>query len=378
MPVRYPFLNLADTNARYADELHDAARRVIDSGRYIGGDEVDNFSRQLATLCKAPYAIGTSNGLDALRLILEAAKINGLIRDGAEVIVAANTYIASVLAITHAGLTPVLVDPDPDTMNISADAIEKAITTRTGAVMLVHLYGRMAWDRDIADVVSRHRLFVMEDAAQAIGAQSGCDGLFGSDMAGAIGHAGALSFYPTKNIGALGDAGAVVTHDKRLAETVRALANYGSDRRYHNILAGFNCRIDPIQAAILSEKIDDAVKAGARRAERAAVYSTLINNPLVITPSAPDFEASHVWHQYVIATVPEHRDWLRSYLLDNGVETDIHYPTPPHLQPCYTSLAHAPLPLTESLARSIISLPISDCTSTADTAAIAEIINRYS
>lgn len=377
MTKRFPFLDLATINTRYADRLKSAAVRVIDSGRYIGGDEVTCFNNSLAELCQAPHAIGTSNGLDALRLILEAYKILGRLRSGDEVIVAGNTYIASVLAITHAGLTPVLVDPDPDSMNISAQSIENALSSRTKAIMAVHLYGRVAWDSDIAAIAHRHNLLVVEDAAQAIGAQANCNGLYGSRMAGALGHAGAFSFYPTKNIGALGDAGAVVTHDIQLADAVRALANYGSDRRYHNIYAGFNCRLDPIQAAMLSEKLKDTILCAERRVKKAELYHNTIKNPIITTPGPAAGHNSNVWHQYVIRTASGRRDELRSYLLANGIETDIHYPTPPHLQPCYSGFRFRPLPITEQLAQTVVSLPISDCTSESDIIEISEIINRF-
>lgn len=372
--LRYPFLDLATVNARYKDSLHRAAARVIDSGRFIGGEEVEAFNRELSGLCHAPHAIGVSNGLDALRLILEGYKLLGRLHEGDEVIVPANTYIASLLAISHAGMVPVPVDPDVDTMNISADAVADAITPRTKAIMPVHLYGRVAWSRELAGLADEHRLIVVEDAAQAIGAEALEDGLYGSRMAGALGHAGAFSFYPTKNIGALGDAGAVVTHDSALASAIDALANYGSDRRYHNIYVGFNCRLDPIQAAMIRAKLPDVSAANARRAERAAIYTSTISHRSVATPCVT---ADCVWHQYVIRVTDNRRDDMAEYLMRNGVGTDIHYATPPHMQPCYAGLRHRPLPVTELLASQILSLPISDCTTTDDAAEIARIINRY-
>lgn len=372
--LRFPFLDLYSVNARYIDSLHMAASRVIDSGRYIGGEEVEAFNSDLAALCRAPHAVGVSNGLDALRLILEGYKQLGRLHEGDEVIVPANTYIASVLAITHAGLVPVPVDPDISTMNMSAATMKAAISSRTAAIMPVHLYGRVAWNNELAELANEYRLLVVEDAAQAIGAQAMSDGLYGSRMAGALGHAGAFSFYPTKNIGALGDAGAVVTHDTELAEVVNALANYGSDRRYHNIYTGFNCRLDPIQAAMIRAKLPDVTDANNRRAERASVYTSTISHPSVITPCVtPDC----VWHQYVIRVTDKRRDEMAEYLHRNGVGTDIHYATPPHMQPCYSELGHGPLPVTELLASQILSLPVSDCTSTDDAAEIARIINRF-
>lgn len=376
--LRFPFLDLATVNSRYLEGLRRAATDVIDNGRYIGGEPVERFETELARLCDAPFAVGVSNGLDALRLTLEAWKLMGLISEGDDVIVAANTYIASVLAITHARLRPVLVDPDPMSMNITAEAIERNITPRTKAVMPVHLYGRIAWDDDLRKTVETHRLLVIEDAAQAIGATSPVNGLFSSKKAGALGHAGAISFYPTKNVGALGDAGAVVTHSRQLTETVRALANYGSSSRYHNDFCGFNCRLDTIQAAMLCEKLPDTTHANARRFERAVAYNNVIDHPLVIKPAIDPAVTNCVWHQYVIRVTDGRRDDMRQYLGANGVGTDIHYPVPPHLQPCYAALLpHAPLPLTELLATEVLSLPISDCTSVADAAEIARIINRF-
>ncbi len=374
---RFPFLNLATVNAIYRDDLLSAAKRVINGGRYIGGEEVSAFNRELAGLCDAPYAIGVSNGLDALRLIFEGYKVLGLLKKGDEIIIPANTYIASVLAVTHSGLTPILVDPDEHTMNLSADSILKALSPRTRAIMPVHLYGRIAWSMEMKCIAEDHDLLVIEDAAQAIGAEAGCDGMFSSRKAAAIGHAGAFSFYPTKNVGALGDAGAVVTHNKALADAVNALANYGSDRRYHNIYAGFNCRLDPIQAAMLRAKLSDLSDCNHRRQLRAESYDKNIDNPFIIKPALGSDTNDCVWHQYVLRISDGRRDEFISYLTDNGVGTDIHYAIPPHLQPCYTNLAHMSLPVTEQLANEIVSLPISDCTSIADTVEISNIINRF-
>ena len=224
----------------------------------------------------------------------------------------------------------------------------------------------------------RHNLIVIEDAAQSIGAQAADNGLFGSRTAAGIGHAGALSFYPTKNMGALGDAGAVITRDDKLAEAVRALANYGSDKRYHNIYAGYNCRLDPIQAAILRVKLHDIHNVNARRFERAVAYNNELKHPLVTKPHFSKAATDCVWHQYVIRVSGNNRDAMRQYLTSQGVGTDIHYATPPHLQPCYSNLSHGDLNLTETLCNEVLSLPISDCTSVADAAHIAHIINKFS
>ena len=374
---KYPFLDLKTANQQYMAALRCAARGVIDSGRYIGGVEVEMLNIQMAELCQAPHAIGVSNGLDALRLIFEAYKVMGCLKEGDEVIVPTNTFIATVLALTHAGLKPVLVDPDEATMNLSAEGIATAMTENVKAVVLVHLFGRVCWDDDIAQIIRKNNLIAIEDAAQAIGARSAVDGLFGSRQAGALCHAGAFSFYPTKNIGALGDAGAVITHDSELAATVSALANYGSDRRYHNIYAGFNCRLDPIQAAMLRVKIADTDNANARRFARAVAYNRHIQHPEIILPKLPALPMECVWHQYVIRIAADRRYAFREFLLENGVETDVHYPVPVHLQPCYASLPHGALPISEKLALESVSLPIGDHISEMDAREIAEIINKF-
>lgn len=375
--IKYPFLDLGTVNAPYFEAMKEAAARVIESGRYIGGQEVEAFERDMAALCMTPYAVGVSNGLDALRLILEGYKALGRLKEGDEVIVPANTYIASVLAVTQAGLTPVLVDPDYETMNLSARGIKEGLSERTRAVMPVHLYGRVAWDEDMAEVCRHNNLIVLEDAAQSIGARSSVKGIHGSDMAGGLGDAAAMSFYPTKNVGAIGDAGCVMTHDRELANAIRALANYGSDRRYHNIYCGLNCRLDPIQAAMTRVKLADVNKANARRFARAVAYDRHITNPLIKKPLISPTVTDCVWHQYVIRVAEGRRDELQSYLEAEGVGTDIHYAVPPHLQPCYKGLNHKPLPVTEQLAREILSLPISDCTSEKEARQIANIINRF-
>lgn len=376
---RFPFLDLGEINRGYYSGLCEAAERVIASGRYIGGEEVERLECEMAEMCRAPYAVGVSNGLDALRLIMTAWVETGLLSRGDGVIVAANTYIASILAIIHSGLRPVLVDPDEKTFNLSAEGVEKACMTDEGvkAVMPVHLYGRVAWDKDLRGIVTRKELLIIEDAAQAIGAIAPGPGLFGSRHAGALGHAGAFSFYPTKNIGALGDGGIVVTHSKRMADTVRALANYGKTSQYHNEYAGFNCRLDPLQAAMLRVKLGDTRNVNARRFERAVAYNNVISHPLVIKPEITPQVTDQVWHQYVVRIPEGRRDRMRLYLADNGVETALHYPVPPHCQPCLRSLLHSPLPVTEKLASEILSLPISDCTPVADAAAIGRIINSF-
>lgn len=374
MPPRFPFLRLSDVNAPYRDEMAEAMLRVLDSGYYIGGPELERFERMLAKACDAQYAVGCTNGLDALRLIFRAYKELGMLKDGDEVIVPANTYVASILAVTDNNLTPVFVEPDNRTLNLDTSLIDRHITPRTRAILTVHLYGRTCWDAILADAARRHNLIVVEDNAQAIGARSNAPGLFGSHITGGLGHAGAFSFYPTKNIGALGDAGAVVTHDAELAKAIRALRNYGSDRQYHNIYKGLNCRLDPMKAAVLAVKLPHTDAENALRRERAALYDRLITNPLIEKPLWVE-DSSCVWHQYVVRVAE--RDAFRKYLADNGVETAIHYAVPPHLQPCYREYAGLSLPVTCAIADSVVSLPITRTTQIDDIPAICDIINDW-
>lgn len=368
--IRYPFLDLGTVNRPYFEELGRAACRVVESGRYCGGDEVTAFEQELAAMTGTEFAVGVSNGLDALRMILKAYVQMGVMREGDEIIVPANTYIASVLAITEARLVPVLAEVSADTYNIDTSCLDRYLTPRTRGVMTVHLYGRVAYDDRLADFVKSHSLKLIEDNAQAIGA------LYEGRPTGSLGDAAGFSFYPTKNIGALGDAGAVTTSDKKLADTVRALANYGADTVYHNIYKGFNCRLDPIQAAMLRVKLPHAGEENALRRANAREYLAHISNPLVGLPVMPADEAGHVFHQFVITSA--RRDELRQWLADNGVGTAVHYPVPVHRQPCYAEeMAHLSFPVTERLAGEYISLPISRCTTPADAREIAGIINRF-
>lgn len=376
--MKYPFLDLTAVNAPYMDEMAAAAERVIRSGRYVGGEEVARLEAEIGERLGAPFVVGVSNGLDALRLILRAYVETGVMKPGDEVIYPANTYIASVLAISDAGLVPVAVDVDETTMNIDTSLVEEAITERTRGIMTVHLYGRVAWDERLVDISRRHNLKIIEDCAQAFGARTLSAGLFASRHAGVLGDATGISFYPTKNIGAVGDAGAVVTHDENLARTVRALANYGSDRRYHNIYRGFNCRLDPIQAAMLRVKLPRIDDENADRFARALAYQRTITNPAVILPYISREINDNVWHQYVVRVPAELRDNFRQQLEERGVGTDIHYAVPPHLQPCYADMKHGPLPVTERLAAEVVSLPIAGVLSVADAAEIGRIINTIS
>lgn len=371
---QYPFLDLALTNAPYMAELKAAACEVIERGRYLHSQQTELLEQEIAALCQVRHCITVSNGLDALRLILRAYKELGLLHDGDEVIVPANTYVASVLAVSDNSLTPVLCDIREDTMNLDSNLLEGLITERTRAVMPVHLYGTPCCDPTLLQTAREHNLLIIEDNAQAIGAVSDTTGLHGTNVTGGLGHAAGMSFYPTKNLGALGDGGAVLTNDDTLAATVRALANYGSDRRYHNIYQGYNCRLDEIQAAMLRVKLRFLSEDNVIRNTVACTYNECIANPRVKTPVI--FEGmQQTWHQYVVRV--EQRDAFRTFLADNGVGTDIHYAIPPHKQPCYSDLRHAPLPLTERLADEVVSLPIAHPITPDDARAIANIINRF-
>lgn len=368
MTKRYPFLDLRTVNEPLMSQLADAARRVVTDGRYIGGDEVESFERELAACTGTRHAVGVSNGLDALRLIFRAFIELGRLRPGDEVIVPSNTYIASVLAVTDSGLRPVFVEPNPDTFNLNPALIDAAAGPRTRAILPVHLYGRaLSLPPEL-----KERFIIVEDNAQAIGASAR------GVMTGAMGHAAAFSFYPTKNIGALGDAGAVTTDNADLAAAIAALRNYGTDRRYHNLYAGLNCRLDTLQAALLRVKLPSLKQESRRRNEIAGIYNAIIINDLIIKPAMPDDEFGHVWHQYVLRIPGGLRDKFRQYLLGKGVETDVLYPTPPHLQPCYrTEFGHLDLPIACRLADEVVSLPISRCTSAADAREIAAIASAF-
>lgn len=366
----YPFLNLATVNEPYMSRIEQALLRVAHSGRYVGGDEVCGFERELAAMIGTDYAVGVSNGLDALRLILRAYIEMGVMKPGDEVIVPSNTYIASVLAVTDNGLVPVFAEPDLATLNLDATNAGRCVTSRTRAIMPVHLYGRVCPTESLKELAAAHSLKIIEDNAQAIGAAKG------GVMTGAMGDAAAFSFYPTKNIGALGDAGAVTTSDSELAATVMALRNYGTERQYHNLYAGLNCRLDPLQAAIIRVKLPLTGYESDCRRDLARIYDALIDNPAILKPAVPDDPSEHVWHQYVVMV--DRRDDFRRYLLDNGVESAVHYPTPMHHQPCYENqFGHLRLPVAERVAREVVSLPVTRCTSADDAREIAGIINRW-
>lgn len=344
-----PFLNLQAINARHADELKAAAARVIDSGWYILGQELTAFEQEFARYCGVRHAIGVGNGLDALSLILRAYKELGALHDGDEVIVPANTFIASFLAITENRLVPVPVEPDPASFNIDPMRVAAAIGSRTRAIMAVHLYGQLADMPALADLAQRHHLLLIEDAAQAHGATS--DGR----RAGAFGHAAGFSFFPAKNLGALGDGGAVVTNDTVLADRVAALRNYGSDVKYRHLYQGINSRLDELQAALLRVKLkylDDDI---AHRRHIALRYREGIHHPQIQLPIVQS-EEQHVWHLFVVRCAQ--RDALQRHLQAHGIHSQVHYPIPPHRQSAYPALRDLPLPLTDRLHQEVLSLPV--------------------
>ncbi|CAN5496459.1 DegT/DnrJ/EryC1/StrS family aminotransferase [soil metagenome] len=345
------FLDLKKVNAQYKGEIMQAIERVLDSGWYLMGEENKLFEENLSRYIGTPYVVGVANGLDALRLILRGYKEMGVLNDGDEIIVPANTYIATLLAITDNNLIPVLVEPDIETFNIDILKIEEKISRRTKAVMIVHLYGRVVFSTELTELVRKYDLKIIEDNAQAIGGE--WDGI----KAGSLGDAAGFSFYPGKNLGALGDAGAVSTRDEQLAITIRSLANYGSKKKYENQYQGLNSRLDEIQAAILNIKLQYIDKENAKRRAIVAQYNRYIINSQIQLPDYPANEYSHVWHVYVIRT--KNRDDLQKYLHKNGIETLIHYPIPPHKQEAYKDWNQLSFPITEKIHNEILSLPIS-------------------
>jgi len=365
-----PFLDLKAINAQYRDELVAAATRVIDSGWYINGNELEQFEQQFASYCGTKYAIGVANGLDALILTLRAWKELGKLKDGDEVIVPSNTYIASILAITANNLTPVLVEPCLESFNIDPNNIESAITDNTKVILPVHLYGRLADMPAIMDIAKRHNLLVLEDSAQAHGAS--IDG----KKAGNWGDAAGFSFYPGKNLGALGDAGAITTNDPELAEILHGLRNYGSHKKYENTYQGINSRLDEIQAAMLSVKLSHLDKEIAHRRKVAVAYLEGIDNPAVILPSlySEAQHNAHVWHVFVIRC--EQRDALQKYLADHGIQTLIHYPIPPHQQQAYSDWNTHSYPVSEMIHQQVLSLPIGPTITEEEVNELISIINN--
>lgn len=364
-----PFLDLKGINQQYRADLIAACTRVIDSGWYISGNEVKQFEAAYATYCGSEHAIGVANGLDALILTLRAWIALGRLQAGDEVIVPANTYIASILAITENDLVPILVEPDLLTYNIDVNRIEAAITPKTKAILPVHLYGQLADMPAILTIAQRHNLLVLEDSAQAHGASR--DG----KKAGHWGDASGFSFYPGKNLGALGDAGAVTTDDAELAQTIRAIGNYGSHKKYENLFQGVNSRLDEMQAALLSVKLAYLDQETQHRQRIATAYRQHIQNPQLVLPTVAYGEASHVWHLFVVRC--EARDRLQQFLAQHDIQTLIHYPIPPHQQKAYAHLNNQSYPITEQIHREVLSLPISGIQDDAVTQRVIQVLNEF-
>lgn len=371
------FLDLKDVNARYASELKEAAARAIDSGWYLQGENLKEFEKNLSDFINIDHAVGVGNGLDALRLILKGYIELGVMQEGDEVIVPANTYIATILAITDNGLKPVLVEPDIKTYNLDLEKIEDHITSNTKAVMVVHLYGQVCWSEDLEKIARQYDLKIIEDNAQAIGAEfTYKTGKI--KKTGDLGDAAAFSFYPGKNLGALGDAGAVTTNDSNLAEVVRALGNYGSKEKYINDFQGLNSRMDEIQAAFLNVKLKYLEQENQKRREVASFFLENITNTKIHLPNAKGIikkNYSHVWHLFVIRS--EQRELLQKYLFQNGVQSLIHYPIPPHKQKAYHQLNNLCFPITEKIHQEVLTLPISPIILQNDQKIIIELLNRF-
>ncbi|WP_155591975.1 DegT/DnrJ/EryC1/StrS family aminotransferase [Lysinibacillus cavernae] len=360
-----PFLDLKKINNQYTKELEEAASRVINSGWYISGTEVGEFETEFAAYCGNKHCIGVSNGLDALKLILKGFEIGV----GDEVIVPSNTYIASILAISEVGATPILVEPDIETYNIDHNLIETKITKDTKAILVVHLYGLIAEMKPILEIAKKYNLKVIEDAAQAHGA------IYDGKRTGNLGDAAGFSFYPGKNLGALGDAGAITTNDDLLAEKLRSLRNYGSYKKYENVYKGYNHRLDEMQAALLRVKLPYLDVENDKRRKIANLYLENIRNKQIALPRLLVPQEQHVWHVFTVCT--EKREEFQRFLLEHGIQTIIHYPIPPHKQIAYSEWNNINYPISEEIHRTIISLPISSVQTEEETFKIISVINSY-
>lgn len=367
------FLDLKAINAQYSAELKDACARVIDSGWYVLGNEVTEFEKEFSTYCETKHCLGVANGLDALVLILRAYIELGVMQKGDEVIVPSNTYIASILAISENGLIPVLVEPDPKTFNLDPKLIERAITDKTKAILTVHLYGQVTAMDEINAIAKTHNLKVIEDCAQAHGAlYTNNEGQ--SRKVGCLGDAAGFSFYPGKNLGALGDGGAVTTNDTELANTIAALRNYGSHEKYKNLYKGMNSRLDEIQAAMLRVKLRYLDNEISARQAVAIAYLKGIENPLIDLPVVGN-PNTHVWHLFVIKTAQ--REKFTRYLTDNGVQSLIHYPIPPHQQTAYKEWGNDSFPISEKIHKEVLSIPMSSVMDKKTVNEVIELINKY-
>lgn len=358
------FLDLEKINNRFRNEMDARIKDVLDSGWYLSGKYNEEFAGNFAKYCGTKHAVGVANGLDAINLIIRGFGFG----PGDEIIVPANTYIATILAVSENGCTPVLVEPDINTYNIDPEKIEEKITPRTKAIIVVHLYGQAVQMAKIWEIAKKYNLKVIEDAAQAHGA------IYDGKRVGNLSDAAAFSFYPGKNLGALGDAGGVVTNDTELFNKIYAIANYGSDRKYHHIYKGVNSRMDEIQAALLDVKLAHLDADNARRREIAKYYRENITNPKIILPKTYD-ENAHVWHVFVVRT--ENRDELCKYLNDNDIQTNIHYPTPPHKQGAYSEWNDQSFPITQEIHQTCMSLPISPVMTDDEVKKVVEVVNEY-
>ncbi len=361
------FLDLHKINRPYEAEFQQQFQQFLDKGWYILGENVRHFEKEFATYCGTKHCIGVANGLDALILIFRAYKQLGKLQKGDEVIVPANTYIASIIAVLQNDLVPVLVEPNIETYNINPNEIEKHITSKTKAILHVHLYGQLCDMKAINEIAKKHNLLVIEDAAQAHGA-------FEGGKAGNLSDASGFSFYPGKNLGALADAGAITTNNDELAKIIFSLRNYGSQKKYENEFVGLNSRLDEIQAAFLRVKLKDLDQHNQKRREVAKRYLSEIKNPKIVLPYYNGSE-NHVFHLFVIRT--ENREKLQSYLLKNNIETLIHYPIPPHKQQAMKAFSHLSLPITEQIHNQVLSIPISPVLTDEEISKVINILNNY-
>ncbi len=358
------FLDLYKINERLRKEINGKITQVLDSGWYLLGEETENFEQNFAKYCGVKHCIGVANGLESLNLIIRGYGF----AQGDEIIVPANTYIASILAISENGCTPILVEPDINTYNINPDLIEKKITSKTKAIMVVHLYGQAVQMQKIWALAQKYNLKIIEDSAQAHGAK------YQNKRVGSLGDASGFSFYPGKNLGCVGDGGCVTTNDDELAQKIKALRNYGSHKKYHNVFIGMNSRLDEIQAGILDIKLKFLDEDNQKRKEIAKYYRKNIKNSNIILPNVYA-EDAHVWHLFVVRT--KQRDNFQKYLLDNEIQTIIHYPIPPHKQECYKLWNNLSYPITEEIHKSVLSLPISPVMSNDEVKKVVEVINEY-
>jgi dTDP-4-amino-4,6-dideoxygalactose transaminase len=362
------FLDLKSVNDTYKDELLLTCKKVIDSGCYIQGEECKEFEKEFSAYCGSEFSVGVGNGLDALTLIFRAYKEIGVLNDGDEVIVPANTYIASILSITENNLVPILVEPDITTYLIDCNQIETKITSKTKAIMVVHLYGQTCQMDKISEIASSYNLKIIEDSAQSHGAY------FRERRCGNLGDASGFSLYPTKNLGALGDAGIVTTNDRNLYHVIRSIANYGSSKKYENTYKGINSRLDEIQASLLRVKLKYLDREIKKRQEIANYYLDKITNDKIVLPIIKN-SMHHVWHLFVIRSNNRHK--LQRYLFENDIETLIHYPIPPHKQKSYLELSALNLPTSEKLHDEVLSLPMNPALSDKDCEYIVNTINDY-